>query len=131
MKKIKTFKILSKGIIEKFSIPAEANMKYLKEKDIEICRQKIETLLSSQNWFSKDVTVIVEEIEIPHSEFNFSLFEEQNIKLLCYIGFSYSRYFKEKEIHYGCWEIYEFGDWGENKNIYYSNNGEYLKTERY
>lgn len=128
MENLKTFKISSE-FINTLHIPIEANMKYLNESDIEITRQKIEKHLSSQKWFSKGVKVTVEERK-QTSQFNSDLFEEQNIKILCYIGFSFPRYFKGQEVYYGCWELYEFGDWDKNQNIYYKKNGEYLRTEK-
>ncbi len=128
MKKLNTFVITSK-LIEKLHIPSEANIVYFNETSLESARQKIQTRLSSLDYFKSGVCVSVEEIQIPRQDFDLKLFEEQNIKILCYVGFSYPRYFKGQEIHCGCWGLYEFGDWGKNQNIYYNTDGTYLKTE--
>lgn len=124
---MKTFKIVSK-IIDKLYVPVEANMKYLNQEDVEKTRQMIENRISE--WLEGcDVSVTLEEIPVPRTNFNHNLFEEPNIKILCYLGFSYPRHFKGKEIHYGCWGLYEFGDWSKNSNTYYTQTGEFLKIE--
>lgn len=128
MKKLNTFLITSK-FIEKLHIPAEANMKYFNETSLESTRQKIQAHLSSLDYFRGGVCVSIEEIQTPRQDFDLRLFEEPNIKVLCYVGFSYPRYFKGQEVHYGCWDLYEFGDWSKNENKYYHTNGTYLETE--
>ncbi len=128
MKKLNTFLITSE-FIKKLHIPAEANMKYFNETSLENTIQKIEAHLYSLDYFKRGVCVSIEEIEIPHQGFDSRIFEEQNIKVLCYVGFSYPRYFKSQEVYYGCWDLYEFGNWGKNENKYYHKNGTYLETE--
>jgi len=126
---LNTFKIESR-FIEKLHIPAEANMKYLGENNLESARLNIEQLLSKRREFESGVSVSIEKIPVPRENFDINLFEDPTIKLLCYIGSSYPRYFNDKKIHNGCYELYEFGNnWSENKNKYYFPDGSFSNTE--
>lgn len=129
MKTLNTFLITSK-FIEKLHIPAEANMRYFNETSLESAGQKIQAHLASLDYFKgDDVSVSLAEIQPPHADFNLRLFEDPSIKVLCYVGFSYPRYFKRQEIHCGCRTLYEYGGWGKNENNYYNADGTYSETE--
>lgn len=126
---MKTFKITSSWFPDGFYIPVEANMKYLNSENIDETREIIFRNLCEKKWLKEGGTITLEEIESPRENFNWNLFKGPNFELLCFLGFSYPRYFNGKKIHYECSVLYEFGTWDKNENHYYTQSGEFLRTE--
>lgn len=123
MKSLSMIKIVSDSI--NIYTPKEANFLFLKTTNLE----EIKKVLAETGWFAKGLQLIEENKEVGY-DFSEQLYLEPNLKILCYAGNSYPRYFKNQKVHYGCWELYEFGTWSENVNHYYKPDGTLEKTER-
>ena len=122
MKLLSSIEIVSDSI--NIYVPREANFLFLKTTNLE----EIKKVLIETDWFPKGLQLVEGNKEVGYN-FSQQLYLEPNLKILCWVGNSYPRYFKNQEVHYGCWELYEFGTWNKNINHYYKPDGTLEKIE--
>lgn len=124
MPTLSSLKIISENIT--IHIPKEPNFLFLNIKSIEQIKEK----LLKTRFFQNGLEVIEEDKEVSF-DFSKRLYLESNLQVLCYVGGSFPRYYRNKEIYYGCWFLYEYGEWSENVNRYYKTDGTLEKIERF